>query len=204
MAAAAGRHADLRRFLQHRHAGRAADRRATVHGSLELIITMPVSKAAFVAGTLLYTAVSGTLSALFLLGFALIAGVEISPPGRWSCAAADRPGDGRHRAVRDELRALAAGGNIIASLIAIVLVIISPVYFTLESAPLLPAVVRLRLTPALCGRRHRRLAWGTCGRLAGACRAGGLRSRHHGTRPVAPALAGNVGCAVRSVGIARA
>jgi len=41
-------------------------------GHLKLVITMPVSKAAFVVGTLLYTAVSGTLSALFLLGFALI------------------------------------------------------------------------------------------------------------------------------------
>ena len=106
-------------------------------GHLKLVITMPVSKAAYVAGTLAYTAVSGTLSALFLLGFAFIAGVEISPT--WTLAPA----------LLLTVLALAGivlfvmgfapslpVGNILASLIAIVLVIVSPVYFTMESAPL--------------------------------------------------------------------
>ena len=55
-------------------------------GHLKLVITMPVSKAAYVVGTLAYTAISGTLSAVFLLGFAFIAGVEIEPT--WALAPA--------------------------------------------------------------------------------------------------------------------
>lgn len=107
-------------------------------GHLKLVITMPVSKAAYVVGTLLYTAVSGTLSALFLLGFALIAGVEISPT--WALAPALLLTVLALAGIVLFVMSFAPSlpvGNIIASLIAIVLVIISPVYFTLESAPLL-------------------------------------------------------------------
>ena len=53
-------------------------------GHLKLVITMPVSKAAYVVGTLLYTAVSGTLSALFLLGIRPSSPAWRSRrPGRW-------------------------------------------------------------------------------------------------------------------------
>ena len=107
-------------------------------GHLKLVITMPVSKAAYVVGTLAYTSVSGTLSALFLLGFAFIAGVEIEPT--WTLAPALLLTVLALAGIVLFVMSFAPSlpvGNIIASLIAIVLVIISPVYFTMESAPLL-------------------------------------------------------------------
>ncbi len=105
-------------------------------GQLKLVVTMPVSKAAYVAGTLAFTSVSGVLTTLFLLGFALVAGVDVSPT--WALAPA----------LLLTVLALAGlvlfvmsfapsmqVGNILASLIAIALVIVSPVYFTMEAAP---------------------------------------------------------------------
>ena len=107
-------------------------------GHLKLLITMPVSKAAYVAGTMAFTSVSGTLSAVFLLGFAFIAGVEIEPT--WTLAPALLLTVLALAGIVLFVMSFAPSlpvGNILASLIAIVLVIISPVYFTLEAAPLL-------------------------------------------------------------------
>ena len=107
-------------------------------GNLKLIITMPVLKVAYVLGTFMYTSVTGAISAMVLLAFGLIVGVDVSPT--WALAPVL------------VLTALSAAGivlfiesfapslqvgNIVASLVGTVLVIISPVYFTIESAPLL-------------------------------------------------------------------
>ena len=107
-------------------------------GHLKLLITMPVSKVAYVFGTLAFTSVTGAVSAAVLLGFALLVGGEISPA--WALLAA---------ALVLSVFALAGivllvmsfapslqVGNILASLVAIVLVLVSPVYFTMEAAPL--------------------------------------------------------------------
>ena len=81
-------------------------------GHLRLIITMPVSKSAYVAGTLAFTSVAGVLST------AVLAGVRVCRRRRdqphvdaGPRPAADGAGAGRHRAVRHELRALATGGK---------------------------------------------------------------------------------------------
>ena len=106
-------------------------------GHLKLIITMPVSKGAYVAGTLAFTSVAGVLSTAFLLGFAFVAGVEINPT--WTLAPALLLTVLALAGIVLFVMSFAPSlqvGNLIASLVAIVLVIISPVYFTMEAAPL--------------------------------------------------------------------
>ena len=46
-------------------------------GNLRLLITMPVSKGAYVLGSLAYSSISGTITVVALLGFGLAAGVDI-------------------------------------------------------------------------------------------------------------------------------
>ena len=103
-------------------------------GHLKLIITMPVSKSAYVAGTLAFTSVAGVLSTAFLLGFAFVAGVEINPT--WTLAPALLLTVLALAGIVLFVMSFAPSLNLIASLVAIVLVIISPVYFTMEAAPL--------------------------------------------------------------------
>ena len=46
-------------------------------GALRLLITMPVSKGAYVLGSLAHSSLSGAMTVIILLGFALVAGVDI-------------------------------------------------------------------------------------------------------------------------------
>ena len=47
-------------------------------GTLKLLITMPVSKGAFILGTLAFSSMSGVITVVMLLGFGVAAGVDIS------------------------------------------------------------------------------------------------------------------------------
>ena len=46
-------------------------------GTLKLLITMPVSKGAYMLGTLAYSSLSGVITVVMLLGFGVAAGVDI-------------------------------------------------------------------------------------------------------------------------------
>lgn len=106
-------------------------------GNLKLIITMPVSKGAFFLGTLAYSSISGIITVVMLLGFGIAAGVEISIS--WGFV----PALALTVLTMAGLTMLVISfaptqqiGNISAALLAMVLAIVSPVYFTMEQAPL--------------------------------------------------------------------
>ena len=106
-------------------------------GHLKLLITMPVSKNAFVFGTLLYTSLMGAASALILLGFGVILGAARSPT--WALAPVLVLTVLTLAGLVMVMISFAPSlelGNILASFVAIVLVLISPVYYTMEAAPL--------------------------------------------------------------------
>ncbi len=107
-------------------------------GTLKLLITMPVSKIAYLTGTLLYTSITGCFSVAFLLAFGLVAGIDMNPT--WGLIPilllTVLSLSGLTIFVLSFAPSLQIG-NILATLLAIGLVIISPVYYTAESAPLL-------------------------------------------------------------------
>ena len=106
-------------------------------GTLKLVVTMPVSKAAYVLGSLIYSSLMGALTVAALLLFALIANVEMELT--WTllpsivlailCLA------GLTLFVVSFAPSIQVG-NILAGLLGMVLAIISPVYFTMDQAPL--------------------------------------------------------------------
>lgn len=106
-------------------------------GTLKLLITMPVSKGAYVFGTLAYSSLSGAITVAILLGFGYAAGVDIDIS--WGLAPAliltVLTMAGLSMLVVSFAPTLQAG-NISTALLAIVLATISPVYFTMEQAPL--------------------------------------------------------------------
>ena len=106
-------------------------------GTLKMVVTMPVSKTAYVLGSLFYSSLTGALTAAVLLLFALIANVEMEIA--WTLLPSI------------VLAALCIAGltlfvvsfapsiqvaNIMTVLLGMVLAIISPVYFTMDQAPL--------------------------------------------------------------------
>ena len=107
-------------------------------GTLKLVVTMPVSKLAYVLGSLIYSFLMGTLTVAALLLFALMARVEMEIV--WTfvpsivlsvlCLA------GLTLFVVSFAPSMQVG-NIMAGLLGMVLAIISPVYFTMDQAPLL-------------------------------------------------------------------
>ena len=107
-------------------------------GTLKLLVTMPVSKMAYVFGSLLHSSLMGTATVIALLAFALIAGVDMRLTWAFLPAIA--------------LTVLCLTGltlftisfapslpvaNIMAGFLGVVLTLISPVYFTMDQAPLL-------------------------------------------------------------------
>jgi len=106
-------------------------------GNLKLLITMPVSKGAYVFGTLAYSSLSGVITVAILLGFGYAAGVDIDIS--WGLA----PALILTVLTMAGLSMLVVSfaptpqvGNISTALLAIVLATVSPVYFTMEQAPL--------------------------------------------------------------------
>ena len=107
-------------------------------GNLRLLITMPVSKGAYVLGSLAYSSISGTITVVALLGFGVAAGVEVDVA--WGLAPclilAVLAMAGITLFVVSFAPSLQAG-NLITGLLSLVLAAVSPVYFTMEQAPLL-------------------------------------------------------------------
>ena len=108
-------------------------------GNLKLLISMPVSKGAYVLGSLAFSSISGTISVLALIGFGLVAGVGTFEPA-WGLV----PSLVLSVLVMAGLTLFvvsfapsAQAGNLATGMVAIVLAALSPVYFTMEQAPLL-------------------------------------------------------------------
>ncbi len=107
-------------------------------GNLRLLITMPVSKGAYVLGSLAFSSISGTITVVALLGFGLAAGVDIDVAwGLAPCLVLSvLTMAGLALFVVSFAPSLTAG-NLITSLLSLALAAVSPVYFTMEQAPLL-------------------------------------------------------------------
>ena len=107
-------------------------------GNLRLLITMPVSKGAYVLGSLAYSSISGTITVVALLGFGLEAGVDIDVA--WglvpSLILSVLTMAGLTLFVVSFAPSLQAG-NLITGLLSLALAAVSPVYFTMEQAPFL-------------------------------------------------------------------
>ena len=107
-------------------------------GNLKLLISMPVSKGAYVLGSLAYSSISGAITVVVLLGFGLAAGVDIDLA--WglvpSLVLSVLVMAGLTLFVVSFAPSLQAG-NVATGLVALVLAALSPVYFTMEQAPLL-------------------------------------------------------------------
>ena len=107
-------------------------------GNLKLLFTMPVSKGAYVLGSLAFSSILGTIAATFLVVFGFLAGVHIDialglAP---SLALAVLSVVGLNMFVVSFAPSLQAG-NILTAMLSLVLAALSPVYFTMEQAPLL-------------------------------------------------------------------
>ena len=107
-------------------------------GTLKLLITMPVSKGAYILGTLAYSSISGVITVVMLLGFGFAAGVDLNIS--WGLV----PSLVLTVLTMAGLTMFVVSfaptpqvGNISTSLLAIVLATVSPVYFTMDQAPLL-------------------------------------------------------------------
>ena len=107
-------------------------------GNLRLLITMPVSKGAYVLGSLAFSSISGAITVVALLGFGLAAGVDIEVA--WGLAPSlvlsVLTMAGLALFVVSFAPSLTAG-NLLTSLLSLALAAVSPVYFTMEQAPLL-------------------------------------------------------------------
>lgn len=107
-------------------------------GSLRLLVTMPMSKGSYVLGSLVFSSISGTVTVLVLLGFGLATGIGINPT--WTLAPslvlAVLTMAGLTMFVVSFAPSLQVG-NLSTGLLSLALAALSPVYFTLEQAPLL-------------------------------------------------------------------
>ena len=107
-------------------------------GNLKLLITMPVSKGAYVLGSLAYSSMSGTTTAVFLVAFGFLAGVQIDLA--WglapTLALAVLSVAGLTLFVVSFAPSLQTG-NVVTGMLSLVLAALSPVYFTMKQAPLL-------------------------------------------------------------------
>lgn len=112
--------------------------RAALSGSLKLLITMPVSKGSYIAGSLLYSTTSGAIVIPLLFGFGVLAGVPVSPT--WTLlpilGLAVLTVAGLTLFVVSFAPSMQVG-NMATALLSLLLAALSPVYFTMEQAPLL-------------------------------------------------------------------
>lgn len=111
-------------------------------GSLRLLITMPVSKGAYLLGSLAHSSISGAITVVILLGFALVAGFDIEL--RWEMA----PSLVLTVLAVSGLVLFAVSfapsaqtGNLATGMLSLILAALSPVYFTMDQAPLLMKLI---------------------------------------------------------------
>ncbi len=107
-------------------------------GNLKLIVTAPVSKFAYVAGTLVHSSGIGAGSVVAILMFALISGIDIHPT--WTFLPVILLAvlflSGLAMFITGFATSLTVG-SMMANIIGIILAMVSPVFFTMEQAPLL-------------------------------------------------------------------
>ena len=107
-------------------------------GTLRLLVSMPMSKGSYVLGSLAFSSISGVTTVLVLLGFGLVAGIGIDPT--WALAPslilAVLTMSGLTMFVVSFAPSLQVG-NLATALLSLVLATLSPVYFTMEQAPVL-------------------------------------------------------------------
>ena len=107
-------------------------------GNLKLMITAPVSKLAYVAGTLLHSSMIGAGSVVAILVFALASGIDIDPT--WTflpvVVLAVLFLAGLTLFITSFASSLMVG-SMLANIAGIILAMVSPVFFTMEQAPLL-------------------------------------------------------------------
>ena len=108
------------------------------NGNLKLIITAPVSKFAYVAGTLIHSSMIGAGSVIAILVFALASGIDIDPT--WTflpvVVLAVLFLSGLAILITSFSPSFTVG-NMAANIVGIILAMVSPVFFTMEQAPLL-------------------------------------------------------------------
>lgn len=108
------------------------------NGSLKLLIAMPVSKGSYILGSLLYSSLSGAIIIPALFGFGLLAGVDTHLT--WGLAPVLVLAVLTMAGLTLFVVSLAPSGqvgNLITGMLSLVLAALSPVYFTMEQAPLL-------------------------------------------------------------------
>ncbi len=107
-------------------------------GNLKLFVTMPVSKGAYVFGTLLFASMMGAASVVALLGIGMLHGLGMELA--WTLVPVliltILPLVGV-TLVAISFAPTHSVGNMLSNVLGIILVIVSPVYFTMEQAPLL-------------------------------------------------------------------
>ena len=103
---------------------------------------MPVSKGAYVLGSLAHSSLSGAMTVIILLGFALVAGVDIDL--EWGLAPSIiltvLAVSGLTLFVVSFAPSLQVG-NLATGLLSLILAALSPVYFTMDQAPLLMKLI---------------------------------------------------------------
>ena len=108
------------------------------NGNLKLLIAMPVSKGAYVLGSLLHSSISGALVVPALLAFGLFAGVDMDLT--WGLVPALTLAVLTMAGLTLFVVSFAPSqqvGNLVTGLLALLLAALSPVYFTMEQAPLM-------------------------------------------------------------------
>lgn len=144
------------------------------NGNLKILIVMPVAKASFVLGSLLYSSLSGLITVLVLLSFGVVIDVELQIT--WGLAPSLVLAVFSMAGLTLFVVSFAPSqqaGNLATGLLALVLAALSPVYFTMDQAPLALKVLGyaspLRyaadaITKSLSGQHD---VWSELGTLAG-------------------------------------
>ena len=107
-------------------------------GNLKLMITAPVAKSAYVAGTLMHSSMIGAVSVVAILVFALVSGIDIDPT--WTFLPVVVLAVLFLAGVALFITSFASSrtvGSMLANMVGIILAMVSPVFFTMEQAPLL-------------------------------------------------------------------
>ncbi len=106
------------------------------NGRLKLLVMMPMARAAYAFGTILYASITGAVTVVFLLAFMVFTDVEVTIS--WTLVPLVTPAVLSMAGLTLFIVSFAPSqeaGGIMATMLGIVLVIVSPVYFTMEQAP---------------------------------------------------------------------
>ncbi len=111
-------------------------------GRLKLLITMPVSKAAYAFGVLAFSALQATPIVVVLLAFSSVVGVDLSLTWEFfPLILATLLGISGIALLIGSYAPSVEIGGIMSNLFGVVLVMVSPVFFTMDQAPLVLKIV---------------------------------------------------------------